>query len=401
MYMLIAIPFLIYLYYINAYAVNLPRQDDFDAILGFLVKYRQATGADKLWLMFSQHNEHRIFSSRLVYALYYELTGTINFRHIIFIDAAILATLFLLMAGFIRRMVPDNWHVGVLVLSLCLFDMNNYENMNFAMAGMQNFGIVMLFAAALWGYGSNKTVGYATAALLQAIAVFSSGNGLLVAFFLVVYTIVARIKPGMVLSILVFAICVPLYYYHYQKTDNGFFTLEPQKFVPYFMHCLGAHFHKELGVIAAAILLILSVVFLPVQRWFRFPQEGLPVLTMLAFLLASLGVMAIFRANLPVEFAYSSRYFIYSHLVTTIVFVLYLYRFRERKVGIATTVIMLFLIFIAIRNYNDGSKMLVALQHNNVVADYDYPDPGHAKQVCEDACRLNIYCIDQHRIKIQ
>lgn len=398
---LIATPFLIYIKYVLTYAVNIPRQDDYDAILGFLVQYNKAVGSNKLWLLFGQHNEHRIFSSRLAYALYYHITGTINFRHIIFIDGVILSLLFLVTAGFIRRMLPGNWHIATLVLSICLFDLNNYENMNFAMAGMQNFGIVLLFAASLWGYGKLQTKWAIIAALLQAVAVFSSGNGLLAAFFLVLYTAFLRYRTGMVLSILSFALFVPLYYVQYQKIETGFFTSDPQKFVPYFMHCLGAHFSKELGVPAAAIMLLLMAVFLPVQRWFRFAPETLPIVAMLGFLVSSVAVMSVFRGNLPVDVAYSSRYFIYSHLITTIIFALFLYRYRQKNVRVATGIAMALLIFVAIRNYNDGSKMFGGFSYVTSTSEFDYPNEPHARKICEDACNLNIYCIDQYRKKIK
>ena len=41
-------------------AVNVPFQDDFDSVFHFLTDYLAATPAEKLSLIFSQHNEHRI-----------------------------------------------------------------------------------------------------------------------------------------------------------------------------------------------------------------------------------------------------------------------------------------------------------------------------------------------------
>ena len=401
LYTLIGIPIILYLGYIIKYAVNVPRQDDYDAILGFLIQYKQTPGDDKLALLFGQHNEHRIFSSRLVYALYYQLTGSINFRHLIFIDAVWLVGLFLVMAGFIRRIVPQQWPIGVLVLSMCLFDLNNYENMNFAMAGMQNFAILLLFSGAMWGYGTQKTGGIAIGALLQAMAVFSSGNGLLGAFFLVLYTILMRHKAGIITSVAVSVIAISLYYVNYQKVGGNFFTSDPQKFIPYFMHCLGAHFNKELGVVAAVLMLLAMLLLIPVQRWLRFDRATLPLVITLGFLVASVGVIALFRGNLPLDTAYSSRYFIYSHLITTILFVLYLYKYRNKDVRVATGAIMALMLFVAIRNYNDGSKMLPGFSYVTSTSDFDYPDKERAKKITEEACNMSIYCIDQHRIKIQ
>ena len=69
--LLILAPILIHLYYVCHYAVNIPLMDDYDAVLGFLNDFKKSGTADRVVLLFSQHNEHRILSSNLFYAAYY------------------------------------------------------------------------------------------------------------------------------------------------------------------------------------------------------------------------------------------------------------------------------------------------------------------------------------------
>src|SRR4051812_42559084 len=102
-YGVLSIPAIVYFAIVCQYAVNIPSQDDYGATLDFLCQYKLAHGTDKIWLLFSQHNEHRILSSRIVYVLYNQLSGTINFRHIIILANLQLLLVFVVTVALIRQ----------------------------------------------------------------------------------------------------------------------------------------------------------------------------------------------------------------------------------------------------------------------------------------------------------
>lgn len=396
---LAAIPIMLYGYYILKYAINLPRQDDYDAILGFLVKYKKAPSlGEKIGLLFSQHNEHRIFSSRVVYALYYTFTGRIHFRHIVYIDGAILFATLCVISSFIKNALPTNYGLPIFILSLCMFDMNNFENMNFAMGGMQNFGIVLLFTGSIYYYNKQKRSFLIPAALLQATAIFSSGNGIPAAFFIFVFTLLTRDKVKMAVSLGTFICLSPLYYIGY-KSDPIFFTLDGMKFMPFFMEIMGAHFGRYISMVAAAVMLLIFFPLLPMNKNLEAKPGSLPLVVTMVFMIASLAVMAVFRGLLALDMAFSSRYFIYPHIITAIFFAFFLIRFQAQKVVLYTVVPVFLLVmgYVAKRNHDDGMGMLLALRMNTITEDYDYGNKEHAKEVADEACKLGIYCIEEKK----
>src|SRR5205807_2536586 len=99
-------PAVIYFNTINKYAVNFPYQDDYNAILEFLCKFKQADIADKFWLLFSQHGQHRIFQARVIYVLYDSIMGKVNFRDLIFIGNLQLVVVYFVFIYFIRKAIP-------------------------------------------------------------------------------------------------------------------------------------------------------------------------------------------------------------------------------------------------------------------------------------------------------
>src|ERR1017187_10328490 len=108
-YIFLFLPATVYFYIVNKYAVNIPSQDDYAAILDFLCHYKRAHGIDKFFMLFVQHGEHRILSSRIVYVLYDSIFGNINFRNIIFIGNAQLLFAYSILIIFIKKCLAKYW----------------------------------------------------------------------------------------------------------------------------------------------------------------------------------------------------------------------------------------------------------------------------------------------------
>jgi hypothetical protein len=406
-YFFVTFPVVIYFAFINKYALNIPHWDDYDAVLDFLNNYKTAGLSDKVKLLFSQHNEHRIFSSRLAYVMHKGLFGNINFKNVIYFNFGILVALYWLLVRNIRQLLPIHWPLVAFVFSICLFDINNYENADFAMAGMQNYGIILFFILSMTLYASSSNIALVGAVLFQMVAVFSSGNGGVASALILLFTILHGGRKQIIIAAIIFLLITPLYYIDYHKPQAGFFTLDPTKFIPFFLHAFGAHFGEYVGPLFAILMLAITGIVAPFSRsdggfLFGFRRETAMLTCLVLFVLGSMGIMAIFRGNLPIQAAYSSRYFIYSHLMVALLFFFYMYKFKEHRLTNNVSVgLVLFLLLVFARNYNDGKKNFEGFYNNMKTVKFDYPDPARAKAITDRACEFNIYCIEDAKKEIK
>lgn len=394
---LAAIPVLVYLFYVHKFAVNIPRQDDYDVMLGFMSRYKAATGSEKLSLLISQHNEHRIAGSHLISVLYYSVFGALNFRHLIFINGFMLLLSFGIIAYWIRKAMPQFWALVVLVLSLCMFDLNNAENMNFASSGMQHYGVLLLFAASVLLFASGKKWMLPMALLLQVLCIFSGNNGVLGAVVLVLFNLLQRNKPAIIVSLAGLLAFVPLYCYQYNGGGNSFYTLAPAKVLPYLLHIAGAHFSYTYGVYAALAILAILLVVVPAGK--KMTREMMPLLCVLLFVLGTIASIAVFRGGLPLTSSYAGMYYIYAHLLVALAFAFVLYELRSKVfVSILGLAVAGLLSVAYCYSTQDGITLFAEYRNTLKTVDYDYPDKEKARQLSEQACSQGIYCIEQHRL---
>lgn len=397
----IFIPFVFYMAIVSQYAVNIPYMDDYDAILKFLNNFKIANFSQKLALLVSQHNEHRILAARIVYALYYSIFGNINFRNLIFIENIQLLVIFIVMVHFIKKAVPKYWNVVAFILGLALFDINNYENADFAMAGMTNYGINMLFLLGILCYEKSNRKLLPLAALLQALCIFSSGNGVIAAFFIVLYTIFTKDKIKIITSAAVLLIFSPMYFIHYHPGETAHGGKNFAKILPYFLHTVGAHFSNDYGIIAGLIMLGGLLALIPFKDKFNIPKSILPFLIVAGYIFASLAIVAVFRYDMKTENIsfYSSRYFFYSHLLFGIIFALLMVKlqgYQKALLPVALAGVVLGLIVYK-SNYKDGEDGFKRADYFLENADYFYIDRLVAHNIAVRSCELGIYCIDDER----
>ena len=90
---LLIIPAIFHLLLIVKLTVNIPRWDDYDVFLNYL----NSTNKERLHLLFSQHNEHRIAFVRIVAEIMYQLFGRIDFRLLIFFGNSALFVIYYIL----------------------------------------------------------------------------------------------------------------------------------------------------------------------------------------------------------------------------------------------------------------------------------------------------------------
>ena len=401
-YLLVLLPAIFYFAKLNEYALNLPYRDDYDAILQFLIDFKHAHFMAKIGLLFSQHNEHRILSSNLIYAGYYSLFGHINFKALIIIGNAQLVVIFLTLLYFIRKCAPEFWYIPGLLLSLCIFDINSYENLTWAMAAMQNYGVIMLFLGSLYFYDKANTTNqkYLIAAiLLQGLCAFSSGNGIIAGFALVLFNLFSANKLAKILSALFFVIFSALYFTHYKfgqpiPTNLTNITI-------FFMHMVSSHFTYDNYKIAAPIILVAAFLLLPISVKLKFiPNKNvIAILAILLFTGGSMFATSKFRSGNSLHDSYSSRYFIYSNLLAGLLFLLLFIKINKpiaRWIVSAVAGLLLLGTYKSNSLYGDGG---LARQQNRIqFTDFqDFPYRVHEANIASTACQENIYCIEENK----
>ncbi len=180
--LLILSPIAVFYLVFQKYAVNIPHWDDF-AIRNTLAKMLETDSfSEKIKLLFSQHNEHRILLTRLSAWIFYLFQGTLNLKSLMFIG--FLALVGLLIVFFQISKKYNSPLLAFVPVSFILFNVGLFENTFWGMASVQNFGVIFFaFLTFYWLVFSieNQHKHYFYLALFSSfIGVFTSSNGIII-----------------------------------------------------------------------------------------------------------------------------------------------------------------------------------------------------------------------------
>jgi hypothetical protein len=118
----------------------------------------------------------------------------------------------------------------------------------------------------------------------------------------------------------------------------------------------------------------------------------------MAFVLSSMLIMSVFRGNLPVQTAYSSRYLVYPNLLVALTFVFILIDMEGKKLKMPVSIMAIaLLVCVYISNYRSGKAGFESFYTVLKTQDFDYPDKKVAKEIADEAAAQNIYYINKHR----
>lgn len=157
---------------------NIVFWDEFDTALDLIL--RIDAGADWRELahrFFAINNEHRMVTSRLMFAASYWLTGTVNF-HVI----GAIGNLFLVGTCAILILSVATWERRVrlgVVLAFLLFQLEHFENFLWSGASIDHFQVIMLSVGALAGVNRGTRGGLIVAGVLALLATFTLAHGTL------------------------------------------------------------------------------------------------------------------------------------------------------------------------------------------------------------------------------
>lgn len=307
-----------------AFAGNYPIGDDY-ALLDFTNRFVDAHGIrDSLSLVFAQHNEHRIITTRLAFLACRWILGGVDFRVVIVIGSLSYAGIFILLV----RSMPERCMADprLLVFIACMvFQFGSAESLLCAMAGFSNLMVILCAFAAICCFDEKGTaLKFAGAVALSVLAVCTQGNGIIVPVIGVLQLLGKRRVAEAIVVIVVTAALLCGYFAGFEFQGNGLETLRHGlKIAIFALAFLGSAFgvgsthHPALTltVLIPTVTVGIGVVGATIAVFRRRGAAGAgPLGWFLVFLGLSASMAAASRYDFDISQAVVSRYHIYSNL---------------------------------------------------------------------------------------
>lgn len=316
------VPILIYAWFFSRYAINIPKFDD-HALKAFLMNLEKTDSfRDTVHEFFRQHNEHRIVLDRVFSWLDYQLTGKLNFVHLMILGNLSLVWLLLIFVKTIRNAGGAVWMA--VPVSLLLFNLSQWENMLWGMAALQNFTVMTLAVATFYELSFKNRVGWLSI-LLAVLATLTSGNGLLIWPVGLLLIFLRQDYSGVIRWLAALAITIRLYFLGYEKPagnpPNQGTLLDQLHGWLLFNGAAGEAFPIRnflvpcllLGLVVLGITIVISLAsFWKRFQGTRFSSQHLFFLGGAAFIVGTGLIVAFNRVGFGLETLVTSRYKIYS-----------------------------------------------------------------------------------------
>ncbi|MFD2936559.1 hypothetical protein [Spirosoma flavum] len=176
-----AIPILIFFFTFFHFISNIPFQDDYDALLEPVTKFKQMSAfswSEFLQIIWTQDDERRIVIDRIAAIFIYLLTGQLDLRLHAFLGLlSLLGILYLIYTIIKGARLPLSL---IITSSLLLFQIQYYETIFWAMIPFQHI-IVYFFAILSFYFLSSPTTKYLVLSLIVAVlATLSDVSGIFV-----------------------------------------------------------------------------------------------------------------------------------------------------------------------------------------------------------------------------
>jgi hypothetical protein len=385
---LLLLPFVLYLYSVLVYSINVPFADDYDNVLLSLIKLLQAQNLEeRVKLVFEQQNQHRIAFPRLIFLLQYFLWGKTNFYYLIIFGNL----------GWILTVATLVWYtknqmglslLQTLPIPYLLLTPVHWQNMFWATSAMQVYWVTLFSILCIICLVQNK---WGLASLLFPLALFTTGNSIVLYPLGNIYWLLQRQwKRGFIFPI-VSTLSILIYFYNYHSHNSllGSITQLNQTITYFFVFLGGIMPSEPLALIMGCIVFGLLLSFTLIKPGNHF----LDLMTSFIFLIA--GTAALFRSQYGVEQALSSRYAIYSLLAWILVYLHLMTRefiLEQRRILVISFSLSLLLFGGRFLEYELGdvfTRLMAHRIHNLVVKDFSVYPP--AAEILATAEKSGIY----------
>ncbi|MCX6953168.1 MAG: hypothetical protein NTV51_13530 [Verrucomicrobia bacterium] len=347
---------------------NVAYWDELDTALLLLLRLDHgATWQEVLGQLFALGNEHRTFTSRLLFATSYWTTGTVNFAIIGAIGNLFICGLcgvLVYYAGTTARRV----RMGVL-LAFLLFQLEHYENFQWSGASIDHFQVVLLAGASVIGLSRGTRGGWLAAVLFAILATFTLAHGI-VAWAVGALMLGAERRWHRLTGWLVVGAITAAFFF-YGFTFNPGHQIgamgggEVGRVLRYWLTLLGAPL--ALGVDAAAPFLGVALLALVGRALARgaFARERI-AMPLALWAVGALALVAIGRADLTHGHVYS-RYYVLGALAWALVLFVQFEEWQETA-----------------RPYRPLLRVMPLLALFNILANTEFAHDAQSWVICRD-----------------
>ena len=302
-------------------ALGLPILDDYNAILGFSLRWcAQPSLSGKLLLLISaQDNEYKLLFEHTLTALQLATLHHLNLTFLLTVG-----NLFLLPTAFVcwnccfPAVTDRTTRLALCIpVSFLLFQLNYAETLDWSMASLQNLTVIAFSLLSIYLLASPTRGAFPLACISAAAACASSANGFLLAPVGLLMLLPRPRFPRITAWIATVSVALALYLYHYQrppKVGSGSLLLKPL----YLLSFTGSAFENMHGrpirhlAIIAGLLFCLAFAHACVTGYRR---DNPVVFFSLLWILLTAALVAGVRTELGVPQSLSVRYKIYCDLL--------------------------------------------------------------------------------------
>lgn len=391
-----------YLFFFK-FAVNIPFSDDYCAILGFVDNFLVSNFKDKIILIFSQHNEHRLVFLRIITLLTYYLSGKINLKLLAFLGSISLLGLLLIFSKVFNY--SKNRFTYFCPVIFLLFQPAYWGAVYFATPALSN--LYVIFFAFLSLYLLTKPIFryFLFSLLLAILATFTQGNGMLVFFAGLLPLILQKRYKEIILWSLIGIGCILFYFNGYIKPAHHPAILatilsHPFQTAVYFFHFIGLSFGFSSRYIFLSLPLgvfsFISFIYLIKIEYYK---KNTAIFSFLLFLFFTTAVATMARSGLGIQS--DSRYKITSVLFIILFYFSIIEIMPQKAISyifpIMLVLSIIFNLFFYHRDYNSliaRNKCLMeglALWKNNGAGTLSHPDQNHASAILSTAIAKKYY----------
>lgn len=341
---LLLLPILLFYSFTAYYTVDVGWTDDWHCIEAFMVAWKTHVGlGERLNLLISQMNEHRVLYVRFFTLLSYALFGEINHSFLTFSGAL---HLLIIPAVFYRILLKEKLRLVYLVpVVLIIFSIQPYENNFWAITALQHSIAIIFSAWAFYLLSFNTESKYLYfAAVLLVVAMFTNGNGMFAFIGALPVVLLKRTKREQIIWGIITVLCFVGYFSDFRMPSHkpsvsanltDYFLLIIVDFFAFFGSVIdtsvlsfrvGLRYNVTtiFGAIAWLFIAVPFAIFLydlafNIRRKTRltkflthkfslYPEVTLFVFSCFVFVSLSGLAFAVSRASLGVQEVYNSRY---------------------------------------------------------------------------------------------
>ncbi|MBK9328457.1 MAG: hypothetical protein IPM95_03900 [Sphingobacteriales bacterium] len=405
LYTVAALPVLFYFFNVFHFAQNVPVTDDYESILNFMNTYfRSESFNEKIQMLFSSYNQHRLLLLRLSCLALYELNGFLDLRILNYIGNLTMLILFLLILKSVDRKM--DWKI-LLPVSYLLF-VFIYWDLIFLPMICTSMYVIPFSLLTIFFYIRKR---YTLFVFFFLIALFSNGSGIFSLFTVTLY--VLFLERNWLKFSLLFALFLLLFAWYAGGASSAhtgtLFSIHAIiQITGCFFAFLGAVFQLP-GYDGVAIVfgIILFAYFLWMVK-VNYYQHNTVVFFFMVFVLLTATVVALNRYQLGIENAVSPRYKLYSLLLLIFSYVSFIELFVSKinkKISVAFVVLSVF--FNVAMNFFSLQKVC-ALSYSKALNMFSYSldqkailyaDTGRGLAILKESVEQGFYKIPDYYYK--